>query len=317
MPLCVLQHQQQTIYTKRILSAALSAPEQRLIPKLINLEVLFNGIMLGSLYGLMSSGYSLIYGVGKVSHLGYGHMVISSIFVSYFALFMWDLNILIAAPIAVAASVAISLFTMYLLQRVAQNDQRVIFLSLGMAIVMENLLLAAFGGNYRFAPTVIPGIIEIAGVRIATYRLVVFVITIAIFAILSLLVNRTRVGRSMRAVSQREDASWLMGIDVKRVKMLTAGLAGALAAISGLLLLPIYAIYPAMGWEYLLIGFAIVILGGLGSLNGTLLGGVVLGTAESLFGYYVSSGLRGVLYFVVIIIVLLVRPSGLLGKKTG
>ncbi len=282
---------------------------------MINLEVLFSGIMLGSLYGLMSSGYSLIYGVGKVSNLAYGHLVIASIFVSYLTVVTLELSILLAAPLAIAAAIVISLITMFFLERVSHDDQRVIFLSLGIAIIIENLLLAYFGGLYRFAPTPIAGLIEIGDVRLQTYRVVVFAITIALFVITSLLVNRTSAGRSMRAVSENEDASWLMGIDVKRIKLLTAGVAGVLAGLSALLLLPIYSIYPAVGWEYLLIGFAIVILGGLGSLNGTLLGGVILGTAESLFGYYISSGLRGALYFVVIIIVLLVRPSGLLGKS--
>lgn len=280
---------------------------------MINLEVLFSGIMLGSLYGLMSSGYSLIYGVGKVSNLAYGHLVIASIFVSYLIAVAFDLSMLIAAPLAIAAAIVISLITMFFLERVTHDHQRQIFLSLGIAIIIENLLLAYFGGLYRFAPTPIPGVIDIGGVRLQAYRVVVFAITIAIFLATSMIVNKTSAGRSMRAVSENEDASWLMGIDVKRIKLLTAGIAGALAGLSALLLLPIYSIYPAIGWEYLLIGFAIVILGGLGSLNGTLIGGVLLGTAESLFGYYISSGLRGALYFVVIIIMLLVKPSGLLG----
>lgn len=282
---------------------------------LINLEVLFNGIILGSLYGLMSSGYSLVYGVGKVANLAYGHMVVASIFLSYLTLFQWNLLFWVGAPIAVMGAVLISLGTMALLERVTDNEQRVIFLSLGIAIIIENVLLAIFGGTYRFAPTIISGLIEFGGVRIQTYRIIVFVITIGIFAALSLVVAKTRLGRSMRAVSQSEDASWLMGIDVKRVKFATAGIAGALAGLSAMLLLPIYSIYPSMGWEYLLIGFAIVILGGLGSLNGTLLGGIILGTTESLFGFYFIPGLRGAVYFAVIIIVLLIRPRGILGKE--
>lgn len=282
---------------------------------MINLEVLFNGIILGSLYGLMSSGYSLVYGVGKVANLAYGHMVVASIFMAYLTLFQWDLIFWVGAPIAVIIAVLISMGTMVLLERVTDNDQRVIFLSLGIAIILENILLAIFGGTYRFAPTIITGLVEFAGIRIQTYRIVVFVITIAIFIGLSLVVAKTRLGRSMRAVSQSEEASWLMGIDVKRVKFATSGIAGALAGLSAILLLPIYSIYPSMGWDYLLIGFAIVILGGLGSLNGTLLGGIILGTTESLFGYYFIPGLRGAVYFVVIIIVLLIRPRGLLGKK--
>ena len=284
---------------------------------MINLEVLFNGIILGSLYGLMSSGYSLIYGVGKVSNLAYGHIVIASIFVSYMTIFSWGLGYLIGVPVAIIVGVVLSIATMILLERVTDNVQRVIFLSLGLAIIIENILLALFGGTYRFAPTVIPGIIEFAGIRIGIYRLVVFACTIVIFAAITLIVNKTSVGRSMRAVSQSEEASWLMGIDVKRVKFITAGLAGMLAALSAILLTPMYSIYPSMGWEYLLIGFAIVILGGLGSLNGTLLGGVILGTTESLFGYYILPGLRGAIYFIVIILVLLIKPTGLLGKEEG
>ena len=282
---------------------------------LINFEILLNGIILGSLYGLMSSGYSLVYGVGKVANLAYGHMVIAAIFMSYLTLFQWDLPFLIGAPIAITVAVIVSVGTMILLERVTDNEQRVIFLSLGLAIILENVLLAYFGGNYRFAPTIITGLVEFAGIRIQLYRIIVFVLTIVIFTVLSIIVAKTRLGRSMRAVSQSEDASWLMGIDVKRVKFATSGVAGILAGLSALLLLPIYSIYPSMGWEYLLIGFAIVILGGVGSLNGTLLGGIILGTTESLFGYYFIPGLRGAVYFAVIIIVLLIRPKGILGKE--
>ena len=282
---------------------------------MINLEVLFNGIILGCLYGLMSSGYSLVYGVGKVANLAYGHMVIASIFMAYLTLFQWDLIFWVGAPLAVMVAVVTSMGTMILLERVTHWEHGVIFLSLGLAIILENILLAIFGGTYRFAPTIITGLVEFAGIRIQTYRIVVLVITIAIFIGLSLVVAKTRLGRSMRAVSQSEDAAWLMGIDVKRVKFATSGIAGLLAGLSAILLLPIYSIYPSMGWDYLLIGFAIVILGGLGSLNGTLLGGIILGTTESLFGYYFIPGLRGAVYFVVIIIVLLIRPHGLLGKK--
>jgi branched-chain amino acid transport system permease protein len=265
----------------------------------------------------MSSGYSLVYGVGKVANLAYGHMVIASIFMAYLTLFQWDLSFWVGAPLAVLVAVLISMGTMILLERVTDNEQRVIFLSLGLAIIIENVLLAIFGGTYRFAPTILPGLVEFAGIRIQLYRIVVFVITIAIFVVLSLIVAKTRLGRSMRAVSQSEEASWLMGIDVKRVKFATSGIAGVLAGLSALLLLPIYSIYPSMGWDYLLIGFAIVILGGLGSLNGTLLGGIILGTTESLFGYYFIPGLRGAVYFVVIIIVLLIRPRGIFGKEAG
>jgi branched-chain amino acid transport system permease protein len=263
----------------------------------------------------MSSGYSLVYGIGKVANLAYGHMVIAAIFMSYLTLVFWDLNFWIGAPLAVFVAVLISVGTMVLLERVTDDDHRVIFLSLGLAIILENVLLAIFGGTYRFAPTLITGLFEFGGVRIQNYRIVVFAITITIFFVLSAIIAKTRLGRSMRAVSQSEDASWLMGIDVKRVKFATSAIAGILAGLSALLLLPIYSIYPSMGWEYLLIGFAIVILGGLGSLNGTLIGGIILGVTESLFGFYFIPGLRGAVYFVVIIIMLLIRPHGILGKK--
>jgi branched-chain amino acid transport system permease protein len=194
-------------------------------------EIFFNGIILGSLYGLMSSGYSLVYGVGKVANLAYGHMVVAAIFMSYLTLFQWNLNFFIGAPIAVAVAVLISMGTMVLLERVTDNEQRVIFVSLGLAIIIENVLLAYFGGTYRFAPTVITGLVEFAGIRVQLYRIIVFVCTLGIFGALSLVVAKTRLGRSMRAVSQSEDASWLMGIDVKRVKFATAGIAGLLADI--------------------------------------------------------------------------------------
>jgi branched-chain amino acid transport system permease protein len=220
-----------------------------------------------------------------------------------------------AIPGAIAIAVVIGIVIQFLMERVEGDHHREVFLSVGIAIILENILLAYYGGIYRFGPNYLSGVIEFGDIRLATYRLIIFGITITLFVILSLIVTRTRLGRSMRAVSQSEEAAWLMGIDVYRTKLITAGLAGGVAATAAVLLLPIYPIYPAMGWTYLLIGFAIVILGGMGSLNGTLIGGIILGASESLFGYYVSSGLRGALYFVAIIAMILIRPQGLLGKK--
>jgi branched-chain amino acid transport system permease protein len=281
---------------------------------MINFEVLFNGIILGSLYGLMSCGYSLIYGVGKVSNLAYGHLYMLSTFLGYLILSN-DLGLLVAIPFVVVITIISGIITQYLLEKAEGEHSREIFLSLGIAIILENLLLAYFGGSYRFGPSYIFGTIDIGDIRIATYRVIIFVLSLAMFLALSIIVAKTRLGKSMRAVSQDEDASWLMGVDVGRVKLITGGIAGGLAAAAALLLLPIYPIYPAMGWEYLLVGFAIVILGGMGSINGTLLGGIILGASESLFGYYISAGLRGALYFVTIIIVILIKPEGLFGKK--
>jgi len=283
---------------------------------MINLEVFFNGLILGSLYGLMSGGYSLIYGVGKVSNLAYGHMYIASTFLAYM-LYKQFQSLLVVVPVVLFLTFLLGVATQYLLELVSEDHSRVLFLSLGIAIILENLLLAYFGGIYRFSPRYISGLIEFAGIRLDIYRVITFAVTISLYILMSLLVTKTQFGTEMRAVSQNEDASWLMGINVQRVKLLTGGIAAGLAGVAAILLLPIYPIYPAMGWEYLLVGFAIVIVGGLGSLNGTLIAGVILGAAESLFGYYVSSGLRGVFYFSIVVVVLLIRPQGILGKKRG
>ncbi|MFW9801763.1 MAG: branched-chain amino acid ABC transporter permease [Candidatus Thorarchaeota archaeon] len=281
---------------------------------MLNLEILFNGIILGSLYGLIGCGFTLIYGVGKIANLAYGHIYMAATYLAYLMIING-----IALPVVVlvtaGASLAIGVVTQRIIERAEGSHNRELFISLGIAIILENLLLAYFGGMYRFAPDFMYGTIEIGDIVLETYRVVIFALTLIIFIVLSLIIAKTRVGRSMRAISQNEDASWLMGIDVERVKLATGGIAGGLAAIAALLLLPLYPIYPAMGWTYLLVGFAIVILGGMGSVKGTLLAGVVLGAGESLFAYYISTGLRGTIYFITIIIVILIRPEGFFGSK--
>ncbi len=281
---------------------------------MLDLGILFNGIILGSLYGMIACGFTLIYGVGKVANLAYGHLYMASTYLAYL-LVTSGVALVLMAPLTIAATVVMGILTQYIIQRGKGNFNRELFISLGIAIIIENLLLAYFGGTYRFAPNFVYGTIVIGDIVLETYRVIIFALTMIVFLVLSLMVAKTRFGRSMRAVSQKEDASWLMGIDVERVKLTSGGLAGALAATAAILLLPLYPIFPSMGWNYLLVGFAIVILGGMGSILGTLSAGVVLGAGESLFGYYISAGLRGTVYFVAIIIVILIRPQGLFGKK--
>jgi len=282
---------------------------------MINLEILVNGILLGGLYGLMASGFSLIYGVGKVVNLAYGHIFMVAVYMMYLMTVSWKLNFLVAFPLTLLITVFLGIGVQYLLERVALSHLRVLFLSVGLATILENLLLAYFGGVYRFVPSPIPGLIDIGGIRLQTYWVITFASTLLIYVALSAIIASTYLGKSLRAVSQNEEASWLMGIDVRKIKILAGGIASALASIAATFILPIYPICPHMGWTYLLFGFAIVVLGGMGSILGTLMGGVILGMCELLFGYYISSGLRGILFFLTIVIVISIRPEGLLGKR--
>ena len=171
------------------------------------------------------------------------------------------------------------------------------------------------GGDFRslnLSPLFLGGVIIIGSINIDTLRLAAFVVAITIGLALVVLLERTLLGKAMRATAIDSGAAELMGIPVQRVYLLTMGTGAALAGFAGAMLMPIYSVYPAVGFQILLMGFVVVILGGLGSVQGALLGGLVVGVVEALSGYLAGTALSQVCVFVVFLAVLLIRPQGLL-----
>jgi branched-chain amino acid transport system permease protein len=189
-----------------------------------------------------------------------------------------------------------------------------VFATFGLLILLENSVLAVTRGEgYSLAGTYSRAIIEIFGLRASVSRVIVFVAATAIAIALMIFLSRSMAGKAIRAVIQDRQSARLMGINVERVYQLTFALGSALAGIAGALLAPIYTLSPYIGGNFILAAFAVVVLGGLGSVPGAFIGGILVGVMEAFAGYYVDPALKQAIWFIIFVVVLVVRPSGLMG----
>jgi branched-chain amino acid transport system permease protein len=188
-------------------------------------------------------------------------------------------------------------------------------LTMGISFFIQNFALKVWGERYKNVPYFIEGTLDVFGLRVAYQRLLILIVAMIVISSLWFLMKKTRFGMALRATSQNREAAFLMGINIYRVYMITFGLGGALAALAAAMLAPIYLVNPWMGIPTLLKSFAVSVLGGVGSLEGAILAGIVLGIGESLTIVFFSSEWKDILSFLILIGVLSTRPSGFFGEK--
>ncbi len=281
------------------------------------LQHLVNGLVLGGTYALLGIGLTLIFGLMNVVNFAHGEFYTLGAYAAFAAVALSGLPFIAALVGAVAAGAALGALTERVLLRPlrGQSIDTVMLVMIGLWIAMQNAELLVWGGVAKSIPHPFPTApLTLGPLSIAPLR--VFVLAAALTLILGahLIVHRTRLGRAMRATFQDPDTAALMGVRIGRIHTATFALGSGLAAAAGALLGPIFLAYPAMGDLAALKAFSVVILGGLGNVAGATLGGVLLGIAEELGAGYVSSGYRDAVGFVIIILVLLLRPSGLLAR---
>jgi branched-chain amino acid transport system permease protein len=189
-----------------------------------------------------------------------------------------------------------------------------IFSTFGLSIVLQNGALMFWKSDYRSIETAYSSaMINWAGLMINVPRLVAFLVAVGIVIFLYLFLQKTYLGKAMSAVAQDRDAAQLMGVDINKVYMLAFGLGIGLEGLAGALIMPIYATYPTVGFTFGLIAFVVVVLGGLGNMIGAFLGGLVIGLVESFSGFFISPELNTGIYFLIFVLVLIIRPQGLMG----
>lgn len=302
----------------------------------ILLQQLLNGLILGSLYAMVALGYTMVYGILELINFAHGEIVMLGAMVSVSLL-----NLLLAAGVpvplalllALAAALAVCVLTAVLMERVAYRPLRSaprlapLITAIGVSIILQNLAMIIWGRQYlSFPPVLDVQIYEVAGATITNLQLLIIAVAAVTMGSLLLLVNRTRLGRAMRATAQNRDVAGLMGVDVNRVIAVTFAVGSALAAIAGLLIAAYYGIaHYNMGFILGLKAFSAAVLGGIGNIPGALLGGLLLGVIESLgagyigdlTGGFLGSHYQDIFAFFVLILVLVFRPSGLLGERIG
>jgi branched-chain amino acid transport system permease protein len=282
------------------------------------LDLLIDGVTVGSVYALVAVGMTIIFGVLRQINFAHGEYYMIGAFAAWWAIDQLDLPYIASIPLALIVvavlSVAIGLLVMQRL--VDRSFQAGVVATLGVSLVLQNVVILLFGGSYKMFDGGWIEPVEVLGVNIAEQRLLITVAALVVFAVLEWVVRHTRMGKTMRAVSQNVECCHVVGVDVRRVVLATFVLGTGLAALSGVLTAPIVVnIYGGMGASITLKTFAVIVMGGMGNVGGTLLAGWVLGIIESLVAGYVGLQFRDAVAFSVLILMLMWLPDGFFNVK--
>jgi branched-chain amino acid transport system permease protein len=279
-------------------------------------DILISGLINSGVYALLALGFSLIFGVARIVNIAHTAFYMLAAYALYGLLVIGGMPLLLAIPLAVAAVVALSLICYKLvIEPVRQHESAVLIATIALALIFQESLLVAFGGSFRGIPNAVEGVVSIIGVRVSYQRLIVLVVVAITLVATWYLLNRTRLGLAIRAAANDQEIANLMGINVSRVAMYTVGISVALAAIAGVVVAPVFVVDPLMWLAPLVTMLAIVVLGGLGSLKGSVIGAFIIGYVEAITVFAVPSGsyLKGAVALSIMILVLLIRPEGLYG----
>ncbi len=281
---------------------------------LLNVRVV--RILLGGIYGLVSIGLNLIFGGIRIVNLAQGELVMLGMYGAFlgFSLLKLDpyVSLLIVVPAMFVVGVIIQRVVIQPLQ--AESSMQ-IFATFGLLTVLQNLVLVFTRGEGYSVNTAVASLgVSVGEIRITATRLIIFIAVTLIAILLHLFLQKTLLGKSIRAVTQDRQSARLMGINVERTFMITFGIGSALAGLAGVLIAPIYTLSPGIGGNFILAAFAVVVLGGLGSVAGAWAGGMIVGIVEAFAGYYINPELKQAVWFLIFLAVLIVKPSGLFGQ---
>jgi branched-chain amino acid transport system permease protein len=279
------------------------------------LQGLAIGLLTGILYVLVAIGLTLIYGILHIVNFAHGEIYMLG------AMAVFYLHVIAGVPLGLtlALILALALLLGLLVERAFFRSLRgqwlqLVVASVGISLIIQSVGWIAFGIQEKNVPSYLPGIVEVLGVRLPRERLLAAGVGLVLVAALYLVVYRTKVGLAMRAIEEDEETARMVGVNANRVAAFSVAFGFALAALAGAFVAPIYSLNPGMGFESILVSFLIIIVGGLGSITGTVLAGLLVGVLQSvgavMFGAEAAYGL----VFVVMIAVLIVRPAGLLGR---
>lgn len=281
------------------------------------LQQLINGLVLGSIYTSIALGLTMIYGILGIINWAHGELYMVGAFAALYLIMIIELPYFAAllATIVIMALFGFLLDKLVFSPLRGKSDNTIILGTLGISFFLQNLGIIIFSPNPQGITSVYNTMnLNIFGVTVTYSRLIILVVTIAFIVFLNWFIGNTKTGKAMRATSQDLTAARLMGIDIKFVSVVTTIIGAALAGIAGSLAGPIFLVYPTMGILMVTKAFAVVILGGLGNVGGAIFGGFILGIAEAMAAGYISSALKDIVAFVILILVLIVKPEGIFSK---
>jgi len=280
----------------------------------ILLQLLIGGLLAGALYALLACGLNLIFGVMRVISLTHAELMLIGAFGAYVLYSAFGIHPLVSLFLIVPVMfVAGYYFQRVLIERVVERPMLDSLLATyGVSIILVNIGLLVFTADFKSVP-VLQGSFGIGDVPVSEPRAVAGLISVVLTVGVYLFLERTRLGKAIRAVSEHAQVASICGIDVRRIRMLAFGLASAMAGAAGVMLSVIYSFWPGSGIDFIQKAFAIIIIGGMGNFVGALYGGILLGIVESFVGAFVSTQWGEAMAYVLLVAVLLIRPTGLKG----
>ncbi|MDD2582642.1 MAG: branched-chain amino acid ABC transporter permease [Desulfuromonadaceae bacterium] len=282
------------------------------------MQSLISGILIGGVYALIGIGLTIIFGVMRVINFAHGEIMMVGMYMTYFLFTLFGIDpfisVLITIPLMfIFGAILQKLIINRILGALPQNQ---ILLTIGLGLIMSNSIMLAFTSDYKILTTSYSSSsYRLAGLSISKPLAISFLITVAITAVLYWFLMKTDTGQAIRATAQDREAAQLMGINVKWMSILAFGLGASMAGTAGALIAPTYYIFPQVGSAFTLKAFVITVLGGMGSVVGATLGGVIIGVVESMGAAYISSEWKDVVVFAIFLLVLLIKPSGLMGTS--
>jgi branched-chain amino acid transport system permease protein len=275
-------------------------------------------VLLGGIYALIAVGLTLIFGIMRVVNFAHGEFLMLGMYLAFwaFTLFSLDPYVVLFASIPIFFVVGLLTYVLVMKGVIHASHNVQIFTTVGLSIVLQNVALVAWTGDFRYVrPWHSSAVLRIAGTAFNLSQVVAFAIAVALTLVLFAFMKWTHSGRVMRATAQDRDAATLMGIDTDRVYRLTFAIGIACVGAAGVLVAPLYSVYPTAGLQFVLISYVVVVLGGLGDMVGALLGSLIVAFVEVVGSYVFGTAWKEVLYFLLFIGVLLFRPAGLLGQR--
>jgi len=280
----------------------------------VPIQVLLNGLSIGAIYGLMAIGLSLVFSVVGIANSAHGGFYLIGAYLAYFFQklgFGVPVAMLLAILLVGVIGVIIYRLTIHPIQSLHEN---VLILTFLLAIVFEQIIRITFGPEYKNLQPLVSGVFEGGGIVMSNQRITAAVLSVILVFLLSLFIKRSKIGKAIRMTAQDSEAAQLLGIDVTFIYLITFGLGTALTGASAVLAAPLFTLYPAMGWLPFILSFFITISGGLGSVSGALVMGVIFGLTDALVSYYIAPTWGLIAGFLLTLIILIVKPQGLLGR---
>jgi branched-chain amino acid transport system permease protein len=279
-------------------------------------DILVTGLVNGGVYALLAIGFSLIFGVARIVNIAHTAFYMLAAYCFYTLLVKFGLGFIVSGVISVVGVTLLSVLCYRLvIEPVREHEAAVLIATIALGLIFQELMLISFGGNYLGIPSTLQGSVRLAGVAIPYQRMLILVVAAFMLFFVWFLLYRTRLGLAIRSTANDLEVANLMGMNVRRVAMATVAISVALAAVAGVVVAPVFVVDPFMWLAPLVTMLAIVVLGGLGSLKGSLIGALIIGYVEAITVFALPGGayLKGAVALLIMVIVLLVRPEGLFG----